>query len=422
MTNLFLHADINNCYASIFRIFKPELNGVPLVVLSNNDGSIIARSQEAKDLGIQMGQPLFEAKPIIDKHQVQVYSSNYPLFHDLSTRFHRTLGTFSPNQEIYSIDEGFLDLGNFYNTDLQQYGRDIKQTVWKWLGLPICVGIAPTKTLAKLANRIAKKSAKAKGVLVLNNPAHITAALKIIPVGDVWGIGRQYAAKLRNFGVLTAWDLAQVNDAFAKKHLTVVGLRLVKELRGEACADLEIEPPIKKGICTSRSFGQPITTLDLLQEAVATYMTRSAYKLRKQKSRCAQLSVFLETNPFRPNEAQYNNCKTIQLPVPTDSTLELVSYALTALKAIYRDGYKYKKAGVLLDDIQSATAMQGNIFDTIDRGKHVDLMHTLDLLTSKMGSGLVKVAKEGIEKSWKMRQDFGTPCYTTRMEDILVVR
>jgi DNA polymerase V len=345
-----------------------------------------------------MGQPLFEAKPIIDKYQVRVYSSNYPLFHDLSTRFHRTLGTFSPNQEIYSIDEGFLDLGNFYNTDLQQYGRDIKQTVWKWLGLPICVGIAPTKTLAKLANRIAKKSAKAQGVLVLNQPGHITAALKIIPVGDVWGIGRQYAAKLRNFGVLTAWDLAQVNDAFAKKHLTVVGLRIVKELRGEACADLEIEPPAKKGICTSRSFGQPVTTLDLLQEAVATYMTRSAYKLRKQKSRCAQLSVFLETNPFRPNEAQYNNCQTIQLPVPTNSTLELVSYALTALKAIYRDGYKYKKAGVLLDDISPATAMQGNIFDTIDRGKHVDLMHTLDLLTSKMGTGMVKVAREGIEK------------------------
>ncbi|KAA5541970.1 Y-family DNA polymerase [Adhaeribacter rhizoryzae] len=422
MTSLFLHADINNCYASIFRIFKPELNGVPLVVLSNNDGSIIARSQEAKDLGIKMGQPYFEAKPIIEKHQVHVYSSNYPLFHDMSTRFHHTLGTFSPNQEIYSIDEGFLDLGNFYNTNLQQYGSTIKQTVWKWLGLPICVGIAPTKTLAKLANRIAKKSKKANGVLVLNTPAHLTAALKIIDVGDVWGIGRQYAAKLRNFGVLTAWDLTNVTDAFAKKHLTVVGLRIVKELRGEACADLEIEPPAKKGICTSRSFGQPVTTLDLMQEAVATYMTRSAYKLRKQKSRCAQLSVFLETNPFRPNDAQYNNCKTIKLPVPTNSTLELVSYALLALKAIYRDGYKYKKAGVLLDDISPATAMQGNIFDSIDRGKHLDLMQAIDLLTSKMGSGIVKVATEGTEKSWKMRQDYGTPCYTTRMEDILVVR
>jgi len=422
MTSLFLHADINNCYASIFRIFKPELNGVPIVVLSNNDGSIIARSQEAKDLGIKMGQPFFEAKPIIEKHRVEVYSSNYPLFHDMSTRFHHTLGTFSPNQEIYSIDEGFLDLGNFYNTDLQQYGCTIKQTVWKWLGLPICVGIAPTKTLAKLANRIAKKSKKANGVLVLNTPAHITAALKIIDVGDVWGIGRQYAAKLRNFGVLTAWDLANVNDAFAKKYLTIVGLRIVKELRGEACADLEIEPPAKKGICTSRSFGQPVTSFDLLQEAVATYMTRSAFKLRKQKSRCSQLSVFLETNPFRENEAQYNNCKTIELPVPTNSTLELVSYALIALKAIYRDGYKYKKAGVLLDDISPATAMQGNMFDTIDRGKHLDLMNTLDLLTHKMGTGIVKVAKEGITKSWKMRQDYGTPCYTTRMEDILKVK
>ncbi|QMU26552.1 Y-family DNA polymerase [Adhaeribacter radiodurans] len=422
MTSLFLHADINNCYASIFRIFNPELTGKPIIVLSNNDGSIIARSQEAKDLGIKMGQPFFEAKAIIDKHQIQVYSSNYPLFHDLSTRFHNTLGTFSPNQEIYSIDEGFLDLGNFYNTNLQQYGRTIKQTVWKWLGLPICVGIAPTKTLAKLANRIAKKSAKANGVLVLNTPDHITSALKIIDVGDVWGIGRQYAIKLRNFGIYTAWDLSKVTDAFAKKHLTIVGLRIVKELRGEACADLEIEPPAKKGICTSRSFGQPVTTLNLLEEAVATYMTRSAYKLRKQKSRCSQLSVFLETNPFKENEAQYNNCKTIQLPVPTNSTLELINYALIALRAIYREGYKYKKAGVLLDDISPATAVQGNIFDTIDRGKHLDLMQTLDLLTRKLGTGIVKVAKEGIEKSWKMRQDYGTPCYTTRMEDILVVR
>lgn len=193
-------------------------------------------------------------------------------------------------------------------------------------------------------------------------------------------------------------------------------------MRGEACADLEIEPPAKKGICTSRSFGQPVTTLNLLEEAIATYMTRSAYKLRKQKSRCSQLSVFLETNPFRENEAQYNNCKTIQLPVPTNSTLELINYALIALRAIYREGYKYKKAGVVLDDISPATAVQGNIFDTIDRGKDLDLMQTLDLLTRKLGTDIVKVAKEGIEKSWKMRQDYGTPCYTTRMEDILVVR
>lgn len=422
MTNLFLHADINNCYASIFRIFKPELTGKPVIVLSNNDGSIIARSQEAKDLGIKMGQPLFEAKPIIDQYQVQVYSSNYPLFHDMSTRFHQTLGTFSPHQEIYSIDEGFLDLGNFYGTNLPQYGRTIKDTVWKWLGLPICVGIAPTKTLAKLANRIAKKSAKAKGVLVLNTPAHITAALQLIDVGDVWGIGRQYATKLRNLGVLTAGDLAKVTDAFAQKHLTIVGLRIVKELRGEPCADLEIEPPAKKGICTSRSFGQPVTTLELLQEAVATYMTRSAYKLRRQKSLCWQLSVFLETNRFNENDAQYSPCKTIQLPVPTNSTLELIEYALLALKAIYRAGYKYKKAGVMLDDICPATARQGNIFDTIDRGKHFDLMHTLDVLSLKMGTGIVKTAKEGLKKSWKMRQDYGTPCYTTRMEDVLVVR
>jgi len=422
MTGLKLHADINNCYASIFRIFMPELNGEPLAVLSNNDGSIIARSQEAKDLGIIMGQPLFEAKPIIDRYGVKVLSSNYPLFHDMSTRFHHTLGTFSPSQEIYSIDEGFLDVSNFYKTDLNEYGCTIKKTVWKWLGLPICVGIAPTKTLAKLANRIAKKSTKAKGVLVLNTEAHIKAALNIVDVGDVWGIGRQYATKLRKFGVLTAWDLANVTDSFAKKELTIVGLRIVKELRGEACADLEIEPPAKKGICTSRSFGHPVTTLDLMQEAVATYMTRSAYKLRRQKSFCAQLSVFFETNPFNPNEPQYNNCKTIKLPVPTNSTLELVSYALLALKAIYRNGYKYKKAGVYLDDIRPATAMQGNIFDTIDRGKHLDLMLAMDLLTSKMGSGVVKLASEGTEKSWKMKQDYGTKCFTTRMEDILVVR
>lgn len=422
MTSLFLHADINNCYASIFRIFKPELNGVPVVVLSNNDGSIIARSQEAKDLGIKMAQPFFEARPIIEKYGVQVFSSNYALFHDISTRFHDTLGTFSPNQEIYSIDEGFLDLGNFYQTDLKAYGQKVKDTVFKWLGLPICVGIAPTKTLAKLANRIAKKSKKAKGVLVLNEPEHIEAALKIIEVGDVWGIGRKYAEKLRSFGVNTAWDLSRVTHAFAKKHLTVVGLRIVKELQGIPCADLEIEPPAKKGICTSRSFGQPVESLEELKEAVTAYVTRCAYKLRKQKSCCLQLSVFVNTNYFKENEPQYHNCKTIQLPVPTNSTLELIHYALVALETIYRPGYKFKKAGVMLDDILPGLAVQGNIFDKIERGKHADLMKTIDFLSSKMGAGIVKVATEGVKQNWKMKQDFGTPCYTTRLEDLLVVR
>lgn len=423
MSQLFLLADINNCYASIFKNFMPELKNRPIVVLSNNDGSIIARSQEAKDLGIKMGQPYFEVRPIIEKNGVQVFSSNYALFHDMSVRFHATVGQFAPVQEIYSIDESFLEVGNLYNVDLKEYGHRIKSTVWKWLGLPICIGIAPTKTLAKLANRLAKKSKKAGGVVVLNNPDHITAALIGTDVGDVWGIGSQYAAKLRSFGINNAWQLSQVSDSFAKKHLTIVGLRLVKELRGTPCADLEVDPAAKKGICTSRSFGQPVTFLPDLIEAVTAYTTRCAEKLRKQNSACKHLTVFLHTNSFRTSDKQYSNSKTIELPVASNSTLELTEYAVMALKSIFLPGYKFKKAGVIITDICPASSVQLSLVDTLDRGKHADLMSAWDKLTKKMGRDVIQLASKGINNNnWKMRQDYDTPCFTTRLEEVLRVR
>lgn len=422
MTSLFALCDCNNFYCSVMRVFRPELNGVPVVVLSNNDGSIIARSNEAKALGLQMGQPFFEAKPTIDKYKVAYFSSNYTLIGDMSARVHNTLGRFTPNMEIYSIDEAFLDLGGFKGVDVPEYAHTIRSTVRKWTGIPISVGAAPTKTLAKLANRIAKKSDKAGGVLVLTEARHLEAALKRTDVSDVWGIGSRYATKLRHFGISDAWQLAHVSDAFAKKHLTVVGLRLVKELRGEPCAELEIEPPAKKGICSSRSFGQPVTKLADMKEAVAVYASRCAYKLRQQKSTCQVITVFIHTNPFREQEPQYYNTKTIHLPVPSNSTIEIVQYAAMALEAIYRAGFAYKKAGVYITEIGPVSGAQMGLFDRVDRGKHASLMLTLDKLNRSMGRGTVKVAAEGLRHSWEPKAEYGSPCYTTRIEDVLKVR
>ncbi|WP_299761417.1 Y-family DNA polymerase [uncultured Pontibacter sp.] len=422
MTSLFALVDCNNFYCSVMRVFHPELNNVPVVVLSNNDGSIIARSNEAKALGLQMGQPFFEAKSTIDKYNVVYFSSNYTLIGDMSARVHRTLARFTPNMEIYSIDEAFLDLGGFKGIDIPDYARTIRNTVKKWTGIPVSIGVAPTKTLAKLANRIAKKSEKANGVLVLTEAKHLEAALKRTDISDVWGIGSRYATKLHSFGINNAWQLANVTDAFAKKHLTVVGLRLVKELRGEPCTDLEIEPPAKKGICSSRSFGQPVTTLNDLKEAVAIYASRCAYKLRQQKSACRVVTVFIHTNPFREQEPQYYNTKTIYLPVSSSSTIELVQYATMALEHIYRDGFAYKKAGVYITEIGPADGAQMNIFDRVDRSKHASLMLTLDQLNRSMGKGTVKVAAEGVSHIWEPKAEFSPPCYTTRIEDVLKVR
>ncbi|GAB3542467.1 Y-family DNA polymerase [Pontibacter brevis] len=422
MTSLFAIVDCNNFYASCERVFNPSLEGKPVVVLSNNDGCIIARSNEAKALGLQMGQPVFEVKELVERHQVQVFSSNYELYGDMSARVVETLSQFTPHLEVYSIDESFLDLGDFYNIDLNNYARQIKDTVRQWLGMPVAVGVAPTKTLAKVANRISKKSTKADGVLVLTDERHIEEALRRTEAGDVWGIGHRYSRKLAGFGVHTAWDLRNCTDSFAKKHLTVVGLRTVRELRGEACVELELMPPAKKNICTSRSFGIAITELDEISEALTTHVVRCATKLRKQRSKAGAMTVFAMTSRFGAEGETYSNCRTVCFDTPTDSEPELIRHALKALRQIYRPGFRYRKTGLLLLDIVPNSSVQLSLLDTVDREKHAHLMQTLDSLRERYGHSSIKYAAQGTEQRWKLRQENISPCYTTRLEDVIKAR
>lgn len=421
MTSLFALVDCNNFYASCERLFDPSLNGRPVVILSNNDGCVIARSNEAKALGIPMGEPAFKLQELIEQHDVQVFSSNYTLYGDMSRRVMNTLARFTPNIEIYSIDEAFLDLGDFYNTDLTSYSRKMRNTVFRNTGIPVSVGVAPTKTLAKIANRLSKKSAKADGVLVLTDPYHLEEALKRTAAGEVWGVGRKYAGKLASFGIHTALDLRNAPDSFIKKHMTVVGLRTVRELRGEPCADLEITPPAKQGICTSRSFGKPLTKLSDIAEATTLYASRCAYKLRQQKSCAGVITVFLMTNSFSTGP-QYSNSKIIKLPVATNSTLELVHYANLALRSIYREGFRYKKSGVIVSDICPASQVQGSFLDTIDREKHARLMQALDGLTAKLGKDAVFCSAQGTGREWKLKREKLSPCYTTKLRDIVEIK
>ncbi|WP_210466825.1 Y-family DNA polymerase [Rufibacter roseolus] len=421
MTTLFGLCDCNNFYASCERVFQPGLNGKPVVVLSNNDGCVIARSNEAKALGIQMGTPYFQIRDLVEIDEVHAFSSNYVLYGDMSSRVMATLAMFTPNIEVYSIDESFLDLGNFYKKDLHQYCWEIKNIVYQWTGIPVSLGVAPTKALAKVANRLAKKSAKAKGVSVLTDPYHLSEALKATSIEDVWGVGRQYTKLLRRHGVNNGYDFTQKNDSWVKKHMAVVGLRLVKELRGESCLELDELAPPKKGICTSRGFGERLTEYSQIQEATANYAAKCAKKLRQQGSCARVMTVFIQTNYFSERDLQYNNSRTITLPVATNSDMELIHYASLALKSIYRPGYRYKKTGVILTEIVPEDRIQLDLLDKVNREKHGSIMETLDRLNARYGRNAVKVATQGFDPSWQLKCERRSPCYTTRLSEIPTV-
>ncbi|MCC9135947.1 Y-family DNA polymerase [Pontibacter silvestris] len=427
MKKLFALVDCNNFYASCERVFKPKLEGKPIVVLSNNDGCIIARSAEAKALGIPMGQPEFMTRELVKQHHVKVFSSNYALYGDMSARVMQILATFSPGIEVYSIDEAFLDLSNLLSQDLQQHAMKLCQTVVKWTGIPVSVGIAPSKTLAKLANRMTKKSGEKQAVAILQDTKEIEDILARTKVGDVWGIGKRNAHKLAGFGIHTALDLAQASDAFVKKHLTVVGLRTAKELRGEPCIELEQTPDSKQNICTSRSFGNPTTNLEHIQEATAYYATLCAAKLRRQQSCAKVLTVYLQAYPFK-NKPAYYNSKTIMLPVATNSTLELIKYANMALKPLYKKGYRYKKSGVIVSEICPQANAQLPLLDTIDRSKHQRLMQAVDSINSTWGRDTVTTAAQGVydqEKRpnpWEMKSMYRSERYTTHLNELLCVQ
>ena len=417
---MYAAVDCNNFYASCERVFRPALEHRPVVVLSNNDGCIVARSAEAKALGIAMGTPLYQAKPLIKQHNIAVFSSNYALYGDMSNRVMETLRELSPQVEVYSIDEAFVNVSHakYQRQSWEQMAHTLRQTVQQWTGIPTSVGVAPTKTLAKVANRIAKQQG---GVCVLTQAADWEPVLAKTPVEKVWGIGRRWAVTLRRHGVYDALTLSRKDDRWVRQVLSVVGLRLVKELQGYSCLPLELLAPAKKSIGASRSFVRSVSDYDTLLEATARHASRCGEKLRAQQSCAHFITVVIKTNRFRRELAQYANYQTCPLPVPTHSTSELVRYARQALRLIYRQGYAYKKVGVMVSELVPASACQQHLFDTVDRSQHRRAMEVMDQINQRMGRATVSLGTVGTQRSGETTRDQLSPHYTSRWEDILTV-
>ncbi len=413
--------DCNNFYASCERVFNPSLNGKPVVVLSNNDGCVIARSAEAKVLGIPMGEPAYKLKELIETNQVHVFSSNYVLYGDMSHRVMNTIATFVPDLEIYSIDEAFLLLKGFENIDFKVFGENVVNTVTRNTGIPVSLGIAPTKTLAKVANKFAKKYKAYKGVCIIDSDEKREKALKLTEIGDVWGIGRRYSKKLQYYSVNTAWDFTQRSKNWVRQTMGVVGERTWLELRGTPCLEME-SPKSKKSICTSRSFGEKLTELAPISEAVANFAASCAEKLRKQHSYGCILTVFIHTNPHATNQPQYYNQTVMQLSVPTNDSTELINVALRGLGSIFKEGYRYKKAGVIVSEIVPERPLQGDLFDIRNREKYNKVMSVMDSLNDSYGKQKVKIASQGFDRKWKLKNEKLSPCYTTNLSDIVEVK
>lgn len=418
--NMFALIDCNNFYASCERVFRPDLNGQPIVVLSNNDGCVIARSNEAKALGVPMGAPAFEYKHLFEQHNIQVFSTNFALYGDMSNRVMDILSTYAPDIEIYSIDEAFLKLDGFQYFDLQEHGKQMRQQVMRWTGIPISVGMAPTKALAKVANRIAKKyTDRTQGVYIMDTEDKHIKALKWLKVEDVWGIGRQQSKKLHAMGVQTAYEFTQLSEIWVRKNMSIVGLRLQQDLLGIPTLDLD-EVNIKKSITTTRSFEGHYTTFEQLAERVSTFASCCAEKLRQQNSCCNALSVFIQTNGHRQDLGQYYKNIVIQLPFPTNSSLELSNFAIQALKKIFKEGYKYKKAGVIVLDFSQANELQKQLFENRDE-RHIQLMEAIDKVNKQFGQQKIRIANQDLKRVWKMRQEKLSPRYTTNLNDIITV-
>jgi len=425
MPPVFALADCNNFYVSCERVFDPMLEGRPVVVLSNNDGCVVSRSNEAKALGIKMGAPIYELSGMIKRYGVKVFSSNYALYGDMSQRVMETLSGFAEDIEIYSIDEAFLDLSGFSHENLTDYGRRISSAVKQWTGLPISIGIAETKTLAKIANKTAKKTPETKGVLDLTGSSLKERILAGTKVADIWGIGSSYSGFLERIGVKNALQLRDADSALMnriKRKMGINGTRIIQELNGIPCYSVETCPQPKKGITVSRTFRQPIESLSELKEALATYVSMGAEKMRRENAATHELSVFLHTSRFKKEDFYYR-IKTIDLPVATMDTGELIRYAGDGLEEIYKKGCMYKRAGVMFRDLLPDTRIQMGLFDGINRNRSEKLMKTLDGINLKMGSGTLTYAATGLAgtKPWHTVFEKRSPFYTTDWNQILKV-
>ena len=418
---MFALIDCNNFYASCERMFQPDLIGKPVVVLSNNDGCVIARSNEAKDLGVPMGAPHFEYANFFKENKVNVFSANFTLYGDMSHRVMDILSEYSPEIEIYSIDEAFLKFQGFDKFNLTDYGKEICTKVKKWTGIPISVGIAPTKALAKLANRIAKKyPLQTQSSYVIDSDEKRIKALKWLKIEDVWGIGRQLSKKLKLNNVFTAYEFTLLEDAWVQRNFSVVELRLKLELQGVATLGLDDVQP-KKSIATTRSFDSNYTTYEQLKERISTFAVACAEKLRKQKSCSNSLMVFIQTNRHRAELPQYSKSIVIDLPYPTNSAIELSKFAIKALDKIFKEGFSYKKAGVVIMDFTPESDKQISIFEN-SNPKHVALMNSMDKLNTCIGQQKVRLGSQDIKKIWKMKQENLSRRFTTKLSDIIIVK
>mgnify|MGYP000499358858 CR=1 FL=1 len=411
--------DCNNFYASCERVFRPDLENKPIVVLSNNDGCVIARSNEAKKLGIKMGEPAFKKREVFERNKIKTFSTNFILYGDMSKRVMSILRNNSKEIEIYSIDEAFLEC---YNEDLNSYGKNLRKKVKQWTGIPVSVGIAETKVLAKIANHIAKKYRKS-GVFILDSKEIIEKALKFTAIEEIWGIGRNHSRRFKEYGINTAYDLTCIEESWIKKKFSIVVLRIAKELKGIKCLDIESQHKTKKNICTSRSFGNPTSDYNTIKEAISTFAVRCCEKLRKQKTSTSELRIFIYTNPFNPKHRQYYGTKKIQLERATNDNQIIVQEVIKGLQKIYKKGYVYKKAGVIVGNITQENQVQLNLFDQIkNREKYTKISKVIDRINSSMGRDKLRIATQGFDRKWKMKQEQLSQCYTTRIDEILTVK
>jgi DNA polymerase V len=421
----FALCDCNNFYASCERVFRPDLRDRPVVVLSNNDGCIIARSAEVKAMGIKMGAPYFKERYRLESAGAAVFSSNYALYGDMSRRVMETLGTMVPDVEIYSVDEAFLllDSAPLRGSTAEELCRHVKKQVFRWTGIPVSLGLGATKTLAKAANRIAKKESSCGGVFAIPEGVGADVFLAGLNVEDVWGVGFRYAPMLKRSGIRTALDLKMADDEWIRRRMTVCGLRTVWELRGTVCHPFRACPDPAKSIRSSRSFGEPVISLHHLREAVASFAERACETLRSQCSTAGCISVFIATSPHR-EDPQYANAATRRLAMDSDFTPAIITAAMECLEEIYVPGLQYVKAGVLLRELRSALTRQSGLFDVAETGRRVRLMAAIDRINGDLGRGRISVAASGRWKPrvWDMKQDLVSFCYTTRWEDLAGVR
>ncbi|MDB3968060.1 Y-family DNA polymerase [Flavobacteriaceae bacterium] len=419
---MFVLVDCNNFYASCERVFQPKWESKPVVILSNNDGCVIARSNEAKALNIPMGAPAFKYKQQFKQQGVKVFSSNYPLYGDMSNRVMTILEKYTPNLEIYSIDEAFLQFKGFDLFNLEQEGQRMRKQVRKWTGIPVSVGIAPTKALAKIANKIAKKFVnRTQGVYAIDTEKKRIKALQWTKIDDVWGVGRKHKIRLEAIGVCNALQFTQLPDAWVRKHMSVLGLRLKKDLSGVSSIQLEEIIPMKKGIATTRSFEGTITQFSDLEERISTFATSCAEKMRKQRSSCNALLVFVRSDPHKKGGFPYQNSCVLPLPYATNSSILLSKHAVTGLQKIFKKGVHYKKAGVMIMGLIPTEKRQLSIFQN-NNNKHLTLMQSVDRIHKRFGPHRIKLANQDLNRTWKMKQEHLSQRFTTELNEIITIK